>query len=84
MASTTYSDTKQKANIALLEVEKGNISNPVGSRACTFSWRQGLRSSSVGEQSEAIVQLPSLINQYPFPVLINNAYLKLAEVFRTG
>lgn len=66
MSSTTYSDTKQKANIALLEVEKG------------------LRSSSVGEQSEAIVQLPSLIDQYPFPVLINNAYLKLAEVFRTG
>jgi len=46
--------------------------------------RVGLRSTSIGEQSEAIVQLPSLINQYPFPILINNAFLKLAEVFRTG
>ena len=25
MSSTTYNDTRQKANIALLEVEKGNL-----------------------------------------------------------
>lgn len=45
---------------------------------------KGLRSSSVGEQCEAIVRFPALFQRYPFPILINSAALKLSEVYRTG
>jgi integrator complex subunit 7 len=45
---------------------------------------KGLKSSQPGDQCEAIVRFPSLMDQYPFPVLINVAFLKLADVFRTG
>lgn len=44
----------------------------------------GLRSVRLGEQCEAIVRFPRLFEKYPFPILINSAFLKLAEVFRTG
>ena len=44
----------------------------------------GLRSGKAGEQCEAIVRFPSLFEKFPFPILINSASLKLAEVFRTG
>ncbi|XP_014664803.1 PREDICTED: integrator complex subunit 7-like [Priapulus caudatus] len=44
----------------------------------------GLRSTKTGEQCEAIVRFPRLFQKYPFPILINSAFLKLAEVFRTG
>ena len=45
---------------------------------------KGLRSNKIGEQSEAIVRFPWLFERYPFPILINSACLKLAEVFRNG
>jgi integrator complex subunit 7 len=45
---------------------------------------KGLKSSQPGDQCEAIVRFPTLMDQYPFPVLINVAFLKLADVFRTG
>lgn len=45
---------------------------------------KGLRSGKVGDQSEAIVRFPRLFEKYPFPILINSALLKLAEVFRLG
>lgn len=45
---------------------------------------KGLRSSRVGEQCEAIVRFPRLIEKYPFPILINSSFLKLADVFRLG
>ncbi|KAJ7390820.1 Integrator complex subunit 7 [Desmophyllum pertusum] len=45
---------------------------------------KGLRSSKTGEQCEAIVRFPSLFEKYPFPILINSALLKLADVFRVG
>lgn len=45
---------------------------------------KGLRSAKVGEQCEAIVRFPRLFEKYPFPILINSACLKLAELFRTG
>jgi integrator complex subunit 7 len=35
-----------------------------------------------GEQSEAIVKFPRLFAKYPFPILINSALLKLADIFR--
>lgn len=43
---------------------------------------RGLKSSNVGEQCESISRFPSLFEKYPFPILINSAMLKLAEVFR--
>lgn len=45
---------------------------------------KSLRSTSVGDQCEAIVRYPSLFQRYPFPILINSAALKLSEVFRNG
>nr|CAB3256489.1 integrator complex subunit 7-like [Phallusia mammillata] len=45
---------------------------------------KGLRASKVGEQCEAIVRFPSLFARFPFPILINSAFLKLADTFRTG
>ena len=45
---------------------------------------QGLRSGRLGEQGEAIVRFPRLFAKYPFPILINSALLKLADVFRQG
>ncbi len=43
---------------------------------------QGLRCGRLGEQAEAIVRFPRLFAKYPFPILINSALLKLADVFR--
>ncbi|RZF40032.1 hypothetical protein LSTR_LSTR002435 [Laodelphax striatellus] len=45
---------------------------------------KGLRSGRVGEQCEAIVRFPRLFEKYPFPILINSSFLKLADVFREG
>ncbi|XP_065340647.1 integrator complex subunit 7 [Cloeon dipterum] len=45
---------------------------------------KGLRSANVGEQCEAIVRYPRLFEKYPFPILINSSFLKLADVFRNG
>lgn len=42
----------------------------------------GLRSGRVGEQCQALVRFPKLFEKYPFPILINSASLKLADVFR--
>ena len=44
----------------------------------------GLRSAKPGEQCEAIVRFPRLFEKYPFPILINSAFLKLADLFRVG
>ncbi|XP_055682037.1 integrator complex subunit 7 [Lutzomyia longipalpis] len=45
---------------------------------------KGLRSTKVGEQCEAIVRFPKLFEKYPFPILINSSFLKLAEFFQNG
>ncbi|XP_055713590.1 integrator complex subunit 7 [Phlebotomus papatasi] len=45
---------------------------------------KGLRSAKVGEQCEAIVRFPKLFEKYPFPILINSSFLKLAEFFQNG
>lgn len=44
----------------------------------------GLRSAKIGEQCEAIVRFPKIFEKYPFPILINSSFLKLAEFFRVG
>uniref|UniRef100_A0A8C7HSZ6 Integrator complex subunit 7 n=1 Tax=Oncorhynchus kisutch TaxID=8019 RepID=A0A8C7HSZ6_ONCKI len=43
-----------------------------------------LRSGKLGEQCEAVVLFPKLFQKYPFPILINSAFLKLADIFRLG
>ncbi|KAI4801566.1 hypothetical protein KUCAC02_019453 [Chaenocephalus aceratus] len=45
---------------------------------------KGLRSTKLGEQCEAVVLFPKLFQKYPFPILINSAFLKLADIFRLG
>lgn len=45
---------------------------------------KGLRSPRAGDQCESIVRFPWLFERYPFPILINSASLKLAELFRVG
>lgn len=45
---------------------------------------KGLRSGRLGEQCEAVVRFPRLFQKFPFPILINSAFLKLADVFRLG
>ncbi|MCL4126926.1 UNVERIFIED_CONTAM: hypothetical protein GTU68_042489, partial [Idotea baltica] len=47
-----------------------------------FELDRGLKSTQIGEQCEAISRFPALFEKYPFPILINSALLKLAEVFR--
>ncbi|KAK3583159.1 hypothetical protein CHS0354_027572 [Potamilus streckersoni] len=37
-----------------------------------------------GVQCESIVRFPRLFEKYPFPILINSALLRLADVFRGG
>lgn len=45
---------------------------------------KSLRSGKLGEQCEAVVLFPKLFLKYPFPILINSAFLKLADIFRLG
>lgn len=45
---------------------------------------KGLRSTKLGVQCEAIVRFPRLFEKYPFPILINSSFLKLAEFFLNG
>ena len=44
----------------------------------------GLRSMKVGVQCESVVRFPRLFEKYPFPILINSAFLRLSDVFRAG
>ena len=44
----------------------------------------GLHSPRIGEQCEKIVRFPRLVEKYPFPVLINSAFLRLGDVFIGG
>ena len=41
-----------------------------------------LRTCKVGEQCENIVKLPTVFEDYPFPILIDAAFLKLGDMFR--
>ncbi|KAK1889540.1 Integrator complex subunit 7 [Dissostichus eleginoides] len=54
------------------------------STARTFLSEAWLRSTKLGEQCEAVVLFPKLFQKYPFPILINSAFLKLADIFRLG
>uniref|UniRef100_A0A2C9JPR4 Integrator complex subunit 7 n=1 Tax=Biomphalaria glabrata TaxID=6526 RepID=A0A2C9JPR4_BIOGL len=45
---------------------------------------KALRSGQIGIQCEAVVKFPRLFEKYPFPILINSAILKIADLFRGG
>lgn len=45
---------------------------------------KGLRSGKIGVQCEAVVKFPRLFEKYPFPILINSALLKIADLYRGG
>ncbi|EDV19481.1 uncharacterized protein TRIADDRAFT_33402 [Trichoplax adhaerens] len=45
---------------------------------------KGLRSSNIGEQCEAIVRFPKLFEKFPFPILVNSAFMKLTDLFYSG
>ncbi|NXW77265.1 INT7 protein, partial [Hirundo rustica] len=74
LADAGYGEQELDANSALMELDKGE---PARARRC-------LRSGKLGEQCEAVVRFPRLFQKYPFPILINSAFLKLADVFRVG
>lgn len=76
------SDIRQEANSALIEVDKGKVFKPTNTgRDARVSFGTGLRSASVGEQCEAIVKCPALMDKFPFPIMTSTALLKLADVF---
>jgi integrator complex subunit 7 len=84
-------EPEQDANSALTELDKGYRSYRnhwccilMISLIYAFLLKLGLRSGNVGEQCEAIVRFPRLFEKYPFPILINSSFLKLADVFRVG
>lgn len=84
-------ETDQDATSLLTELDKG-ISATIQilplhfwrSANLLFSCISGLRSTKIGEQCEAIVRYPKIFEKYPFPILINSSFLKLAEFFRMG
>lgn len=45
---------------------------------------KGLRSCKLCTQCEAIARFPRLFERYPFPILINSCFQKLAEFFLNG
>lgn len=79
-------ETEQDATSILTELDKGKpFCCPEFSHSNPFSHHfLGLRSAKLGEQCEAIVRFPKIFEKYPFPILINSSFLKLAEFFRVG
>ncbi|RMC12421.1 hypothetical protein DUI87_09936 [Hirundo rustica rustica] len=86
LADAGYGEQELDANSALMELDKGE---PARARRCRRPGQRGrggglARSGKLGEQCEAVVRFPRLFQKYPFPILINSAFLKLADVFRVG
>ncbi|XP_072169985.1 integrator complex subunit 7-like [Diadema setosum] len=77
MASTTSRITSFGSDVGYGEQEHD-------ANSALLELDKGLHSSKAGEQCEAIVRFPRLFEKYPFPILINSAFLKLADVFRDG
>ena len=78
-AHSMADSNRQEANSALLVIDKGK---PL-MRRVTMLHIVGLKSHQLGEQCEAIVRFPALMDKFPFPVMIDVAYLRLADTFRT-
>lgn len=60
----------------------GSANPDLDANSALSELESGLRSGRVGEQCQALVRFPKLFERYPFPILINSASLKLADVFR--
>lgn len=67
-----------------LGIEGGAGDSPTDANSLLVELDKGLRSTHRGEQCEAIVRFPWLLERYPFPILVNSASLRLADVFRNG
>ncbi|XP_030051928.1 integrator complex subunit 7 isoform X1 [Microcaecilia unicolor] len=65
-------------------VDAGYGEQELDANSALMELDKGLRSGKLGEQCEAVVRFPRLFQKYPFPILINSAFLKLADVFRVG
>ncbi|KAH0510463.1 Integrator complex subunit 7 [Microtus ochrogaster] len=66
------------------ETPRRSPPSPTRAAAGSLCTATRLRSGKLGEQCEAVVRFPRLFQKYPFPILINSAFLKLADVFRVG
>ena len=81
-------ESETDANSILTELDKGESAITTTQEryiSSTFDLiLLALRSSKIGEQCEAIVRFPKLFEKYPFPILINSSFLKLAEFFQNG
>ena len=55
----------------------------------TVSWQQvnqvlaSLRSTTREEQCESVVRIPATLEECPFPILVDAAFQKLADMFRS-
>uniref|UniRef100_A0A6G1S9S8 Integrator complex subunit 7 n=1 Tax=Aceria tosichella TaxID=561515 RepID=A0A6G1S9S8_9ACAR len=45
---------------------------------------RGLQSPNINDQCDTVVRFTTLFQKYPLPLLVNSAFLKLAEAFRVG
>ncbi|KAG7270454.1 hypothetical protein CRUP_022767 [Coryphaenoides rupestris] len=68
LSEAGYGEQELDANSALMELDKGVADCRVNSAS----------------SAKAVVLFPKLFQKYPFPILINSAFLKLADIFRLG
>ncbi|VDO49280.1 unnamed protein product [Schistosoma curassoni] len=45
---------------------------------------KGFQSTNLGIQCKTIAQFPSVLEKYPFPVVINSILLKITQIFCDG
>lgn len=45
---------------------------------------RGLQSPNINDQCDAVIRFTTLFKKYPMPLLVNSAFLKLAEAFRVS
>ncbi|CAL1526762.1 unnamed protein product [Lymnaea stagnalis] len=76
MATSILSRQSQVANVSFEQEQDAN--------SALTELDKALRSGQIGIQCEAVVKFPRLFEKYPFPILINSAMLKIADVFRGG
>ena len=65
-----------EGSLGTLDLHQGNL--------LILSLDKGFRSGLPGDQIDSLVSLPTILNQIPLPVLINSAFLKLADLFRAA
>lgn len=79
---TFLNDSYQDASTVSIELDKGKLNYLNLKFLFYFIFVAGLRSLNIGEQCEAIVRFPKLFEKYPFPIVIDSNFIKLAEFFR--